>query len=498
MAIVVHIPLFHPNYFGVDESIYWLCAKKIVQGGSMYVDAWDNKPPLIFWFYTLWVWFFDEYALWALRFFSIGYAFICSILLNQLFYFYKFSKNFHIWPAILLCTYIVVPWYASELNAEHLMLLPTLLMLIYACFYFVEGIHKWSYLYWIGVLGAICMGFKYQGLLNLIGLLMGIFFFHTFRPHELLLIGLGFTTVLLVSFLALYFTDSLQAFGDIGVLFNLDYLRVGKNLGEEVSFVNGLFEQFKVFGVVIVFGFLGISYFRQKFYSQSIRLRRVETLLFSLSISGIIAILLGGGRMYLHYFVQVLPFLIIYAVAWALQRRYGNLLLSLHFIFPIFSFAMYFFVSTPERFAMIKPYVKTNGWMQSQFNTLHFSEDEKRILQDTQNIKDILIIDFSPNLYLKWKKNCATKYVNFSLAFYKMNWLEHHKNKLFLISKPESLANLYKELKKQMPRYVIDYQGIFKEWKEQIPLLLMNYQYKKIGKFDIYYLPDDLSRGMMP
>ncbi len=462
-------------------------------GGVMYVDAWDNKPPIIFWFYTLFVRSFGDYTLLALRIFSIVYYFFSALIFNQLFYFYRFSKSFHIWPGILLALLCLSPWYANELNAEHLMLLPTLFMVLYACFYFIEGEKRWSYLYWIGILGAVCLGFKYQGIFNLIGLLFGVFLFYILKPQEILTIFLGFMTVILIVFLNLYFTDSIHEFVDIGFLYNFDYMGVGKNLGEEVSFFNGLKEYFKNYGVVIILGILGILNYRSRFYTMAIRQRKIETLLLSLTITSAIGIFLGGSRLYLHYFIQILPFLLIHAVYFALsRRRWGRFMLFLNFIFPLFTLAIYYFVSTPERFQWIQPYIKKDGWVNSKFEELNFSTQEKLLLEDLNynhpEITEIFIVDFLPELYLKLKKSCSLKYVNFSLTFYKMNWLSHHKGKLTLWSKPEQLSDLYKELIRKKPKYIIDSQGIFEEWKDKIPLFLSQYKMKKVLDYNVYYL----------
>lgn len=491
--ILLHIPSFHENYYGIDESIYVLCAKKIASGGIMYVDAWDNKPPIIFWFYTIFVKIFGDYTFFALRIFSIIYYFISAVIFNQLFYYYRFSKSFHIWPGILLSLLCLSPWYANELNAEHLMLLPTLFMILYACFYFIENEKKWSYLYWIGILGALCMGFKYQGILNFIGLLIGIFFFYTFKPSELLTIFLGFMTMILIIFLSLYFTNSLNEFIDIGFLYNFDYIRVGKNFGEEVSFIAGLKEYFKNYGVAIILGILGIINYRSKFYTMSIRQRKIETIIFTLSITSFIGILLGGSRLYLHYFIQILPFLLIHAIYFALSRKkWGNLLLFFNFLFPLFTFSIYYFVSTPERYQWIQPYIQPNGWVNSKFEELNFSKQEKLLLEDLKNhhknLKEIFIVDFQPELYLKLKKKCALKYINFSLTYYKMNWLSKHKGKLRLWSKPEELSDLYKEFLHNKPKYIIDPHQIFEEWKEEIPLFMNQYNSKMVGNYKVYYL----------
>ena len=96
-------------------------------GGVQYVDTWDNKPPIIIWFYSFFVWVFGSGALLAVRIFTVIYLFVAAILLNQFVVENKLLDQFSLLPALLFLILCSVPWYAQELNGEMLMILPVIL-----------------------------------------------------------------------------------------------------------------------------------------------------------------------------------------------------------------------------------------------------------------------------------------------------------------------------------------------------------------------------------
>jgi Dolichyl-phosphate-mannose-protein mannosyltransferase len=52
VAVLLHYPsLFEPRWYG-DEGIFAAVAENIRHGQTLYADAWDNKPPLIFFTYA--------------------------------------------------------------------------------------------------------------------------------------------------------------------------------------------------------------------------------------------------------------------------------------------------------------------------------------------------------------------------------------------------------------------------------------------------------------
>ncbi len=196
------------------------------------------------------------------------------------------------------------PWYALELNAEHLMMFPMIITVILLALYYIDEQGNWSNLYWIGLLCGICVGIKYQGLTHFLVMIMGGFFLGRLGIKELVTMGLGMLTVFTFIFFGLYFTKSIINFWDIGFLYNFDYMRIGKNPDEVVSFSQGLFEYSKVWGPFILIAIIGSFYARQKYYSFAIRVRRIETIMFLWLIMGTLSILLGWNRLYLHYFIH--------------------------------------------------------------------------------------------------------------------------------------------------------------------------------------------------
>ncbi len=82
---MIRLPAFHPEYYSLDESIYMINAEIVADGGIQYNDTWDNKPPLLVWFYSSFVWIFGYYALTAIRIFTIFILFLSAFIFNQLY-----------------------------------------------------------------------------------------------------------------------------------------------------------------------------------------------------------------------------------------------------------------------------------------------------------------------------------------------------------------------------------------------------------------------------
>src|SRR3989344_692322 len=65
--------LFEPFWYG-DEGIFAAVATKLNQGGVLYQDAWDNKPPMIYLSYAL------IFKFWGVSMFSLRLMTIIVVL----------------------------------------------------------------------------------------------------------------------------------------------------------------------------------------------------------------------------------------------------------------------------------------------------------------------------------------------------------------------------------------------------------------------------------
>ena len=115
--------LYEPYWYG-DEGIYQAVGMLINSGASLYSEAWDNKPPLLYVLYA--VFDYDQFLIRILSLiFGLASVWIFYILAKQLFK--KSSK------AVFISTTIYALLFGTKIiegniaNAENFMLLPILI-----------------------------------------------------------------------------------------------------------------------------------------------------------------------------------------------------------------------------------------------------------------------------------------------------------------------------------------------------------------------------------
>ena len=344
LAFVLRIPSFYGEYVTNDSAIYLNAAERIVDGGVQYVDTWENKPPLTVWVYTLFVWLFGEGASLAIAIFTCVYIFVAALLFNQLFFEFRLLRKFSLLPGGLLVFFLCSPWYIQELNTELLCLLPMIIAIRLMAKHFVdEDPSKSMRLFWAGLMVALCMGFRYHGVFFLAAILLAYIIVARFRGQEFVTLLGGVLTGLAVMLFFIISTGAWSAFWEIGLIYNLDYIRQSGNPGETNGWGN-LIENFKLWGGLLFVAVLGFFSLRIHYNKMTVNQRKVETLLLIWLIFSVITLFLGG-RFYLHYFYFALPAIMVYVV-YALRVRLRGMWRGLAFIlivaFPLFTTASFF------------------------------------------------------------------------------------------------------------------------------------------------------------
>ena len=117
--------LFEPYWYG-DEGIYQVLGVAMRSGRLLYRDIWDNKPPLLYYFYSL----FNSDQFYV-RLFSLIVG-----LISVFAFFYLSKKLFKKEKIVFLTTAVYAVLFGLPLlegniaNAENFMLLPTILAAI--------------------------------------------------------------------------------------------------------------------------------------------------------------------------------------------------------------------------------------------------------------------------------------------------------------------------------------------------------------------------------
>lgn len=503
LAVVLRLPAFVGDYATNDESIYWTAGQRIADGGHQYLDTWENKPPIIIWVYALFAWIFGEGGLTALRVFTLAYLFIAAAMFNQLMYNWKFLPRFSVLPGALFLLAFCVPWYTLELNTEQLMALPMLGALWLTARYYELERRNPQTLFWIGVIAAILVNIKFQGAVLALAIYAGAFFIGNLTLRGFLLLFAGSFLTQLVLLMVLYFNGSLGAFYDTAVLYSFDYLGLPGNPGETHS-TTDLLEYLKVYGAFLFLGLLGFIVLRGRIATAIIRQRKIDSL-FAIWLLTALPTVFLGGRYYLHYMVLALPPLVFYT-HYTLQeiggRWFGRLAVVLLLAFPVFSYSVWLGVATTSNFERLReqvPGISAEGWTRQMFYRVHLRPEESAILgwlEQHPQVEDIWVAAFRPQLYVRLGKKCGTKYTNFSMAYFKMEWLEHNlRRRGGLISDTETMAATYEAFREHLPPLIIDPEGVFADMRRHIPTLLNDYApIPEEEGFQGWYLPAQPSR----
>lgn len=496
LTFVLRFPSFESNYYGEDEAFYLTSAERIVDGGIQYLDTWDNKPPVILWVYSFFVWLFGSGAALAIRIFTACYIFLGAITLNQLINNNRLLNSFSLLPAFIYIILCSVPWYAQELNGEILITLPMILAVNQFITVKERASQNRRALFYAGLLLGLCVMIKYQAIFIFLGLSIAYVVNQAPRVSETFSLLSGFLMSIVITLLIIYLTGAFAAFWDIGVVYNLDYIRLGKNPGEIVDPLGNLWQYFKLWGPFIIVSLVAIANFRLSFFTNTIRLRKIELITLFWFGSCLLTVVIGGGRLYLHYFYMMAPVVALYAAKfYELKMRpwLKNGVFVLSFAMPAFTLLVFLISAYPQTFTFLDSSLTKDGWVQSLRADLQDGHPLDPYIEKERVQNGILVLDYRPKVYQKLGLPAATHYTNFSIAWYKFRFLDHNQDNR-LISQAEPLRKIYEQFEKEKPEYIIDYFDVFPQMQKKLPLILGSYhldertQTKDANLPDLYFL----------
>lgn len=237
--------LMEPNWYG-DEGIYQAIAMTVNQGGHLYTDIWDNKPPLLYLIYA-----FFQGNQFGVRIFS----FFVGLL--TLWTFFSLSqkifqrKRTAFITTTLFATLFAIPLLEANIaNAENFMLLPVIAsaLLIYRFSLLDKSQKKYHIIFnpqhtllgGAGFLLGIAFLIKSVAIFDFIAFFLFLLFIalphtwklnktgiktlvHYFFVHFSLFIG-GFVTPLIISLIYFSFQGTLISFLQAAFLGNMSYI----------------------------------------------------------------------------------------------------------------------------------------------------------------------------------------------------------------------------------------------------------------------------------
>ena len=487
LIIILRLPCFDFDYFQPSESLYGICAEKIVEGKALYKEVWYSGPPLLVWFYSIFTFLFGSWWLMALRLFTGIYIYYLAVYFGGWLAQYRAFDRYPFLAPVIMVLLTCSPWYALEMSNELFIILPLLI-----AYQFIidasEGYYTdYQLFFFTGILGMLCILSTYLAIVMFISVLVLYLMTRRGALDEILTILGGASLTLGICAIILFLSGSLGGFIDMGVLYAVDLLRF-EILGNTFRDTQGAFTGFlAVESLFVIFAIIGFTHFRLRYYSFLVRIRRIEMVMTIWLFAGLFGLLFSGSQIQLHQWVLIAPPLAFYSTKVfdiKMKKTFYPLLLIASFIPSIFIYISFWTGSSepaPKR---------KNKKEQAKMQTSPSVSKEKLIAYfKYKRMKNgIWIMDFAPELYLAIGKPCATKYVDYRLAYQKFHCLPYASTHA-LISKVESDGEIFEEFQNNLPDYIIDKKenGLFPNIQDMYPGLFFKYKAEEVGGYKIYH-----------
>ncbi len=296
-----------------DEETFAVIGRILLHGGLPYIDVVDNKPPLLYYWYALWLGLFGDGNTLALH--LIGMAWV-GLTCFFIFFIGRRASNeragYFAALAYAIFTTTFIPSYIA-LHASLILALPL-------------TIGVWALIQWHDsnrplwmMLSGLCCGaavfFKFQAIIQLPFVMWAIYYLY-FRNLNRNLASLIFASL---SFLAgvaavgtvilgfLHHHHILRAFYDVTWHASMTYMKEGESAGDfwgrfaghVGGYVAATFPLWIALGVLLTRRF-------SRYLSGTPYKRPMPTWIWGWFLFSVPAVF-AGGRFYGHYFIQLLP-----------------------------------------------------------------------------------------------------------------------------------------------------------------------------------------------
>ena len=487
-VIILRLPSLIGGFYVHDESLYMLCAQRLLEGGDMYIDAWYAGPPLIIGIYYGFLSLFGSGALFAIRLFACLYVYISAVYFNGMLLEYKPYKRFSFLPAFIFVFLISTPWYIQTFTPTLFILLPVLIS-FHAIIKLDTGrTRAYSLMFNSGMLMALCILASYKAVFIFGGLILTYLILKSPSLDQLTSLIGGVVVVIGAFILYLFMNDSLDEFWDLGIMYYLDRIGFGAQEMYTYHLDQVLIIWLISWGLLIGLALYSYFHFRMRFYSYVVKIRSLESTMHMWLLVVAITLIFKFRRLEIQDFFLLMPPAVFYAnkaFDFKLTYKLRMAILIICMIVPTYIYLSYWGLSSPKGSGMLRPLatdVFLHGGHWKDFN------DEDPLIsyfEDKKPSKGIWIMDDQPELYMRLGEECANKYIDYRIVANKFSSLPTFSGEN-IYSNPESEDQIFKEFTLHPPEYIIDPSENFPYLQNRFPSLLGKYTGEKIGKYIVY------------
>ncbi len=487
---LLRLPTFHPEFFLPEESLLLVTAQKMVATGGLYQDAWFGGPPLMVWLYGLFSLVFGDWAMPAIRVFSCLYIYASAIVFNGILAEYKsFRRNAGL-ISVLFVLLVCTPWFAQQMNATLFTLLPVILTFSHINQLGDRNPQNQRHVFIAGVWMMVAMMATYKTVFLLIGVFFAYLVLKPFRWEEMMAFIGGLLTVAAAMLFWLFRWGGMDAWLDQGLLYYADYLGLANEAMYQIRTSEALLLLLVSWGSFLVLAVVGFVHYRLNFYGYVKKARSAETMMYIWLVGVLIVLLFKLGRLEISDFLLLVPPLAFYIARtfdFPLMTRFRVLALLLLVMVPVWQYTAYAAMLFPNQWGWVAPLPVPlrDGGM--QLNQEKFA-GLLGPLADLPPGEQVWVMSNDNDLYLRSKRIPAVPYVDFRMAYYKLEDLPGHRGKL-MISEVVPAREMFRTFSGDQPAMVLDGGNYFPSLQQRFPGIFGEYQALKVGTWTLYTAP---------
>ena len=290
LFVFLRIPSLFEGFWYPDEGFYAAQAEAILQGKELYIGAWDHKPPMMVWIYTLAGVFDWDIGYVLVKLMNISAGVFTLLVFEKLLTRVGIKSKLKNIVILVFAIFLGTPILEGNLANSEVFYIPATLSILYLSLF-----SKRSYL--VGILLSYTFLIKPQAFIESIAIILLVAIFDLWKKRKMFDFQYYTKTFITYFFIVgiyvvyLLFKGTLDDFIDATFLTNFRYVK----LEEDANYWNAV----KIAGSAMIFYYALIKLYKNKVS------RTVFVIFLTLVVN--ITLVTLSGRPYIHYLIQLLP-----------------------------------------------------------------------------------------------------------------------------------------------------------------------------------------------